>query len=989
MLNWDDEGRANDRRLDALVMASVKSILNTAGDLPASPTDGDRYLLSSTGEVAAWNAPLATWVNYTPKTGWSAFLESTRTNMRYTEGAWFTDGLALNVKGFGAKGDGVTDDTARVLAALTAAPEGSRVHFPAGTYLLSTWTTAYALSKRLWISGDGAANTIIKGVISTADFLKITANFRCSDLTLDTWDIVLDFSLTTAAINTVLDNVLLEDIEIKNYRRAVFADGAVSGTGLRNLVVRSSRFFTGSSYALLIDLPITERVHVTGCTFKDCVNRAIALGDNTLVFADNRGDYVITGNLIDGVTNGLGPPTNTAAAIGIICYGWKAVITGNIIRNISKLDPTATDCDGIYTKCRYHTVDNNILVDCGQGEAYMNIKGGARNELVAQPYGFAGTVSNNVCLDTQVNPTFLDPAFTPLAVTVDAGTNVFATPGAHGLIVGNRVVFATSDTLPGGLSSSTAYHVIATPTTATFTVSTTSGGAVRDITSTGVGTHTVTRASAFKRTNGIKIATSDILVTGNLFDSLTEIAIYTDSDTGASHPNHNVVISNNFIVNHRGKAGMSIYGRGNNIRVIDNLIDGVRNEFTPLSQGFGIDINKKEGTGLDIIGNRIYNVTNLSNSVGVSLSPSQVEKIISADHTTDTFTATATHLGAAIAHTFAVDDRLQFTTLGTLPAGLALATWYKVESVPTLNTFTLKDDVLGTHIAITDNGTLELTANKQIAFSSWRIADNQVDGAKYGIQFNWDPTYLTVDDVLVRHNTGRNINGNVIPVLADLVKYSDIPTNLIDMPARAETIARLNANVAELKNGLELQDLRIFGSDDGAGNYQRASISMTSTEAHLSSEAGGTGTARDWFVLIGGVKYYRMRTTQFLPQIDNAVDLGSASLNWGTLFLSNLLDLRAGSATRIRLPNTNTATVGDVTINNISGRCILASGATAVVVTNDRISSASHIFCTLRTADGTNFIKSVVRSGSPERFTITMNAPAGANLSIDFLVLNF
>lgn len=986
---WGATGRANDRRLDALVMASVKSVLSAP---PGSPADGDRYLIGASptgawagqaGSVAQWNATLSTWVFYAPKPGWGAYLESARAAMRYAGGAWFTDDLAVNVKGFGATGDGTTDDTAAVLAAFVAVPAGARLHFPAGTYRLASWSV-YALTKRLWLSGDGEGNTIIKGTAG-ASFIAITADHRCSDMTLDTWDIAFNFS----GVTTTLDRVLFDRVEVKNYRRAIYGEGSVGGSGVRNFAVNASHFFTGTSYAILLDLPITDRAYVTDCTIKDCVNRAIALGDNTLVFADDRGNYVVTGNLIDGVTNGAGPPTNTTAAIAIICYGWRAVIADNIVRNVSKLDPTATDTDGIYTKCRYTVVANNVLIDAGQGEAFLNIKGGARNELVAQPYGYAVVVVNNVCLDAQVNPTFLDTTFTPLAVTVDAGTNVFTTPGAHGLVVGNRVVFDTAGTLPGGLSSSTAYHVVSTPTTSTFTVSTTSGGAVRDITSAGSGAHTVTKASAFKRTNGVKIATSDVVVAGNLFDGLTEIAIYTDSDTGASHPNHNVVISDNFIVNHRGKAAMSIYGRGDRIRVIDNLIDGVLNQFVPTSQGFGIDINKKEGTGLDIVGNRVYNVVNATNSVGVSLSPGALDKTVSADHTIDTFTATASHLGAPIAHTFAIDDRLQFTTLGALPTGLALATWYKVESIPTLNTFTLKDDVSGVHIAISDNGTDELTAFKQVAFASWRIADNQINGAKYGVQFNWDPTYLTVDDVLVRHNTGRNINGNVIPVLADLVKYSDTPTNLIDIPARAETVRRVNDNEAELKNGLELQELKIYGGDDGAGNYERVSLGMTSTEAHLASEAGGTGTANDWFILIGGTKYYRLRTSQFLPQIDNAIDLGSASLNWGTLFLSTLLDLRAGGATRIRLPNTNTTTVGDVTINNISGRAILASGATAVVVTNDRISSASHIFCTLRTADGTNFIKSVVRSGSPEKFTITMNAAAGANLSIDFLVVNF
>ena len=44
----------------------------------------------------------------------------------------------FSVLDFGAKGDGVTDDTAAIEAAITAAPAGTTVFFPAGVYLVSS-----------------------------------------------------------------------------------------------------------------------------------------------------------------------------------------------------------------------------------------------------------------------------------------------------------------------------------------------------------------------------------------------------------------------------------------------------------------------------------------------------------------------------------------------------------------------------------------------------------------------------------------------------------------------------------------------------------------------------------------------------------------------------------------------------------------------------------------------------------------------------------
>ena len=51
-----------------------------------------------------------------------------------------TDALATNVKdpAYGAVGDGQTDDTAAIQAAINATPAGGVCFFPAGTYLVSS-----------------------------------------------------------------------------------------------------------------------------------------------------------------------------------------------------------------------------------------------------------------------------------------------------------------------------------------------------------------------------------------------------------------------------------------------------------------------------------------------------------------------------------------------------------------------------------------------------------------------------------------------------------------------------------------------------------------------------------------------------------------------------------------------------------------------------------------------------------------------------------
>ena len=63
----------------------------------------------------------------------------------------------VSIKDFGAVGDGVTDDTAAIQAALDAAPQGGAVYVPNGTYKI---TDALTISKAITIYGDGPGKWI-------------------------------------------------------------------------------------------------------------------------------------------------------------------------------------------------------------------------------------------------------------------------------------------------------------------------------------------------------------------------------------------------------------------------------------------------------------------------------------------------------------------------------------------------------------------------------------------------------------------------------------------------------------------------------------------------------------------------------------------------------------------------------------------------------------------------------------------------------------
>lgn len=1025
---WGIAGRANDRRLDALVMPAVKSILN---DPPGSPADGDRYLIGTapTGAwathanaVVAWNAALATWVYYVPKTGWREYVESVRARALYSGAAWATDDAQVSVKNYGATGDGVTNDSAAVLAAITAAPAGSKLYFPAGTYLLSTWAV-YTLAKSLWICGDGAGVTILKSTGPAAnvlgtDFLSITAGgFRCSDLTIDGVGVAFNFS----AAASIIEKALIENVEIKNFLRGVYGSNAIvitvsavdtgtetitaavahglsindqlvfantagalpggitagvtyyvkttpssatltlsatlggatlnltttgsgnntayrAGLGVRGVRVRACRLDAGQREGIYLNLGVMEHVYLGENIITNVVGKGIDLGGNALALADVRGEYVIENNIIDGVSNIV--PVDTAhpggivsgLAAGIVCYGWRAVITGNTVSNISKLDPNASDCDGIYTKCRYTVIADNLLIDASQAEAAINVKGGAKNETVVQPYGFTVLVASNVILDTQVNP------------LVSAGT--------------------------------------------------------------------------FKRSNGIKIATSEVMVMDNYLEGLCEVGIYTDSDTGSDAPCHNVTVTGNVIKNHRGKIAIDMLGRGDRVRVVNNLVETVLNTYddVTLPQPFGILMAKKEGTGTDVIGNRVFNIQGgVAGSVGISIKPAVYSFDVSVVAATDTFTSLS---GVnPVAHVMSVNDQVRFVTdgvSGVLPTPLVAGTYYFIKTVPTSSTFTISATLGGATLDITSAGTPVFTVQRKMTRASWRVMDNHVDTAQYGVQFTWDETILTVDDVLVRHNTGRNLNGNVIPLLADVVKYTDTPTNLIDLPAQMPVVSYESPDRAAIyqPSGADHpQEMRVYrnridASGSNSGNFERVVMRAKSSAFVIGTEfsgnvdiGAGTVTAVKRALEFGvaqtaGVaitSYWRISTAGNFEPLTNALsNIGSASLGVASVFVTGDLDMTAGGNATIILPGTTAGASGAVTINKVCGQVLVAAGATSLVLTNSKLSATSKTFCQIAKADTANpRIKSVVYSASGgAHVTITLDVAPAADLPIDFLVIN-
>ena len=179
-------------------------------------------------------------------------------------------GDIINVKSFGAKGDGITDDTKSIQAAINKASPLSMttIYFPKGIYNIGSYTTTtnflinycINLHSNLFIKGDGD-----ESVIHLADHIfdkKDTAanghiflgkeikNIHFSNLMIDMNGsnnlVPLNvFKNYSAIFGYIGENYHIENVTIKNCAGTNMIDIMSKGN---NLVIENCRFINGGNY---------------------------------------------------------------------------------------------------------------------------------------------------------------------------------------------------------------------------------------------------------------------------------------------------------------------------------------------------------------------------------------------------------------------------------------------------------------------------------------------------------------------------------------------------------------------------------------------------------------------------------------------------------------------------------------------------------------------------------------------------------------------
>ena len=318
-------------------------------------TVGATYLITSVGTtnfVAIGAASNITGILFTATgvgsgTGTAKYSRTVQTKLQET----------VSVGDFGAVGDGITDDTTAIQAALNV---GGSIYLPKGTYLV---TSRLTISNSTTLFGAGMGVSVIKVKSTFSDpsnfviYVASTSNLKFDSLTVDgnlPANNGQDHLLITLGYGTdTASNVLFTNVEIKNasytgvylahnasnvnfeacrfYYNGSSGGGNGNGTGMYLEEAKNVNFtncFFEQSWQHGAYLNAGENVNVTACTFKDNGRDTVGVGAG-LSYRCYVGSVVgcsMTGNTAEG----LGIATSSILSPNNI---YNVTVTSNNIHN--------------------------------------------------------------------------------------------------------------------------------------------------------------------------------------------------------------------------------------------------------------------------------------------------------------------------------------------------------------------------------------------------------------------------------------------------------------------------------------------------------------------------------------------------------------------------------------------------------------------------------------------------------------------------------
>ena len=344
--------------------------------------------------------------------------QSTVVSAGSTEARKLADRFAdtVNVKDFGAVGDGVADDYVAIQAALDA---GGSIIFPAGTYLVGTQirigsnstldlTSSAVIQRGFNTSGSGDG---LAGITTGSTNVKILGG------TFDANGTVYGTGSGNALSGLTLSNVEIKGttfLDVVDYHAIDFGDAT-------NILITDCKFY-GTNNTCIRALEVHNMI----------ISNNIMRGASTVINLQDVTDINITGNSIKDVS-GTGIYLTESVR--------RVSITGNIMHD---LDGRAVHVTGTGAADRSDiTISGNQISDCA-GDSFIACDSGASsNILISNNHLSVGTLAkaptgsyyiyvSATGANRQVFDNFVDDAIAATASILNSGGSTRSMTGAAG-----------------------------------------------------------------------------------------------------------------------------------------------------------------------------------------------------------------------------------------------------------------------------------------------------------------------------------------------------------------------------------------------------------------------------------------------------------------------------------------------------------------------------------------------------------------------------
>jgi len=326
------------------------------------------------------------------------------------------EGAAFNVLDYGATGDGSTNDTAAILAAITAANTagGGTVYFPPGTYIFPSNLTVTSFNN-IALQGAGQNSTILKTTIAAATpafgTALIISFVSCSyisvqDITFDFNSILPTNSNCCAFGFTFGSHFYVNNCAVINGKQNGIGFNQVSNFAVTNCYLQRAGGPIGSyqNEAIIVSAGVNQAVK-DGYIANNVINGwgTLFSGLNLIIESNTISQWGYGGGITinsDAYTNNAilignicedssGVDANATYPSGIECWAAQSIIQGNYCYNNSSA--------GIAFGGDKTIVTNNVCGNNGNSTAGIGIG------QVSQPAWPAASnciVANNVLFDT-------------------------------------------------------------------------------------------------------------------------------------------------------------------------------------------------------------------------------------------------------------------------------------------------------------------------------------------------------------------------------------------------------------------------------------------------------------------------------------------------------------------------------------------------------------------------------------------------------------